>query len=250
MRGFNAPLSAYMEPSLMWTWLPDRLAQALVDWLVQGKFITLFAALFGIGFAIQMDRAAARHAGRRLLRPPDGGPAPHRPRARVRAVVGRHPGQLRDLRLPAPALPQPEPARRSCAGRTSSTGSCWCSSRASTSRRSSASRRRSSPAQNIQEAIDIYSRGTIAQIFALRAASGARSTRFVFFLTRILGIFLFGLYLWRQGYLRQPARTPRLVEARAAHRPAARAGGQPRRASCIDWIFHPNPMQADRSRRS
>ena len=63
MRGFNAPVAAYMEPSLMWTWLPDRLAQALVDWLVQGKFITIFAALFGIGFAIQMDRAAARRQG-------------------------------------------------------------------------------------------------------------------------------------------------------------------------------------------
>jgi len=63
MRGFNAPVSAYIQPSLMWTWLLDRIAQALVDWLVQGKFITIFAALFGIGFAIQMDRAAARHQG-------------------------------------------------------------------------------------------------------------------------------------------------------------------------------------------
>ena len=63
MRGFNGPVAAYMEPSLMWPSLPDRLAQALVDWLVQGKFITIFAALFGIGFAIQMDRAAARGHG-------------------------------------------------------------------------------------------------------------------------------------------------------------------------------------------
>ena len=29
MRGFNAPLPAYIRPSLMWTWLPDRMAQAL-----------------------------------------------------------------------------------------------------------------------------------------------------------------------------------------------------------------------------
>ena len=60
MRGFNAPLAAYMDPRLMWSWLPDRLMQAAVDCFVQGKFITIFAALFGIGFAIQMDRAAAR----------------------------------------------------------------------------------------------------------------------------------------------------------------------------------------------
>jgi uncharacterized membrane protein YeiB len=31
MRGFNAPLAAYMDTRLMWTWLPDRIAQALVD---------------------------------------------------------------------------------------------------------------------------------------------------------------------------------------------------------------------------
>ena len=63
MRGFNAPLAAYSDASLMWTWLPDRLAQAAVDWLVSGKFITIFATLFGIGFAIQMDRATARQQG-------------------------------------------------------------------------------------------------------------------------------------------------------------------------------------------
>ena len=71
----------------------------------------------------------------------------------------------------------------------------------------------------------IYARGTFAQIFALRAAEWREVNSFVFFLTRILGIFLFGLYLWRQGYLRAAGRTPRLVEARAAHRPAARPAG-------------------------
>src|SRR5262245_53359786 len=60
MRGFNAPLAAYMRPELMWTWLPDRITQAVVDWLISGKFITIFAALFGVGFAIQMERAMAR----------------------------------------------------------------------------------------------------------------------------------------------------------------------------------------------
>ena len=64
MRGFNGPLPAYFQPDLMWTWMPDRVAQAFVDWLVQGKFITIFAALFGVGFAIQLERATAR--GRRM----------------------------------------------------------------------------------------------------------------------------------------------------------------------------------------
>ena len=110
MRGFNAPFSAYIEPWLMWTWLPDRLMQSVVDWLVQGKFITIFAALFGIGFAIQMDRAAARMQnvgfyGRRM--------------AGLLGIGLAHSFLLwwgdilvlRHLRVPAAAVPQSEPAR-------------------------------------------------------------------------------------------------------------------------------------------
>ena len=85
------------------------------------------------------------------------------------------------------------------------------------------------PDHKLQETIDIYARGTFAQIFALRAREWWSVNSFVFFLTRILGIFLFGLYLWRQGYLRQPADAPGLVEARAAHRPAPRPRRQPAR---------------------
>ena len=169
MRGFNAPLSAYIQPSLMWTWLPDRLAQSLVDWLVQGKFITLFAALFGIGFAIQMDRAAARQQG-----------------------VGFYARRMAGLLL---------------IGLAHAFGLWWGDILVSyafcgfllLSFRNLSQRAilrwahgfywfmlvlfagfytatlfgiepPSSPAQNIQEAVAIYSRGTIAQIFALRAA--------------------------------------------------------------------------------
>lgn len=51
----------------------DAVAAWLVMTFVQGKFYTLFSMLFGMGFAIQLDRAAARGAGfggvyvRRLL---------------------------------------------------------------------------------------------------------------------------------------------------------------------------------------
>ena len=170
----------------MWTWLPDRLAQALVDWLVSGKFITIFAALFGIGFAIQMDRAAARHHG----------VAFYARRMAVLLVIGlvhafglwwgdilvtyaicgwflllfRNLSQRAILRwahvmywflivlvlgfyvatlFGVPPPPQPE--------------------------------------LKIQEAIDIYARGTFAQIFALRAREWWNVNSFVFFLTRILG---------------------------------------------------------------
>ena len=241
MRGFNAPLSAYIQPSLMWTWLPDRLAQSLVDWLVQGKFITLFAALFGIGFAIQMDRAAARQQG-----------------------VGFYARRMAGLLL---------------IGLAHAFGLWWGDILVSyafcgfllLSFRNLSQRAilrwahgfywfmlvlfagfytatlfgiepPSSPAQNIQEAVAIYSRGTIAQIFALRAAEWREANSFVLFLTRILGIFLFGLYLWRQGYLRQPGE--HLDWWKRAQRiglPLGLAGNLV--VVLIDWTFHPNPLK-------
>ena len=57
MRGFSGPLAAYFDHTLMWTDPRSRAAQAFVDIFIQGKFITLFAFMFGIGFAIQMERA-------------------------------------------------------------------------------------------------------------------------------------------------------------------------------------------------
>lgn len=60
MRGFNSPLDVYMRPSLVWDSAADRLAQFLVDCLVTGKFITIFGILFGFGFAMQAARAAAK----------------------------------------------------------------------------------------------------------------------------------------------------------------------------------------------
>jgi uncharacterized protein len=57
MRGFSGPLAAYFDHRLMWTDATSRVAQGIVDVFIQGKFITLFAFMFGIGFAIQMERA-------------------------------------------------------------------------------------------------------------------------------------------------------------------------------------------------
>jgi uncharacterized protein len=57
MRGFSGPLAAYFNHTVMWTDPASRVAQAFVDLFIQGKFITLFAFMFGVGFAIQMERA-------------------------------------------------------------------------------------------------------------------------------------------------------------------------------------------------
>ncbi len=62
MRAFNLPYEAYMAPWAVFHSVPDRVVQALVDTFISGKFITIFAFLFGVGFAIQMDRAASRGA--------------------------------------------------------------------------------------------------------------------------------------------------------------------------------------------
>jgi uncharacterized protein len=60
MRGFNAPAQVYFNIGRMFNGTADVIAQGFIDIFIQGKFVTLFAFLFGIGFAVQMSRAAAR----------------------------------------------------------------------------------------------------------------------------------------------------------------------------------------------
>jgi uncharacterized protein len=67
MRGFSGPLADYFRHTLMWTDPINRVAQAFVNLVIQGKFITLFAFMFGIGFAIQMERADRRGATSRIF---------------------------------------------------------------------------------------------------------------------------------------------------------------------------------------
>ncbi len=60
MRGFAGPAGAYFDPSIYWGGMPDRIAQAVIDTFIQGKFVTIFACLFGVGFAVQLERGAAK----------------------------------------------------------------------------------------------------------------------------------------------------------------------------------------------
>ena len=61
MRGFAGPLTSYFQTSLIWKSQADMWVQGFIDAFVQGKFITIFAFLFGIGFVIQAGRAEKRH---------------------------------------------------------------------------------------------------------------------------------------------------------------------------------------------
>jgi uncharacterized protein len=65
MRGFFAPLDCYEHVGVLYHSRADILAQGFIDAFIQGKFISIFSFLFGMGFAIQMTRAEAR--GSRFL---------------------------------------------------------------------------------------------------------------------------------------------------------------------------------------
>jgi uncharacterized protein len=60
MRGFVAPLEAYGNIGVLFHSRADVLAQGFIDLFFQGKFISIFSFLFGLGFAIQLSRAETR----------------------------------------------------------------------------------------------------------------------------------------------------------------------------------------------
>jgi len=60
MHGFDSPMAIYRQPGLLWTSPVDRLMAVLLSVFVSGKFLMLFALLFGMGFAVQSERAARK----------------------------------------------------------------------------------------------------------------------------------------------------------------------------------------------
>ena len=68
MRGFNSPMEAYSQPYLLWNSRTDLVVQGLIDFFVTSKFMTLFAMLFGLGFAVQMERGGEQFEGVYLRR--------------------------------------------------------------------------------------------------------------------------------------------------------------------------------------
>jgi len=240
MRGFNAPFEAYFQPRLMWTWMPDRLAQALVDWFVQGKFITIFATLFGVGFAIQMDRAFARGLGasfflRRMLVLLLFGLAHSfllwwgdilvtyavcgmllvlfRRRSQKTILVWAHILYWFLLVLFAGfaiaahfGMPIPE-----------------------------------GPKADLAKTIQIYANGSVQEIFVMRATEWAKANSFfILVLTNVLALHLFGLYIWRQGYLQRPAEF--LDWWRKAQRIGLLVGIVGNGTMVIlDWVLEPDP---------
>ena len=60
MRAFFAPLDAYGFIQVLYPHRADVFAQWFIDAFIQGKFVSIFSFLFGLGFAIQMSRAEAK----------------------------------------------------------------------------------------------------------------------------------------------------------------------------------------------
>jgi uncharacterized protein len=64
---------------------------------------------------------------------------------------------------------------------------------------------------------------------------------FLIFLTRIVGIFLFGVYIWRQGYLRHPSQhLAWWTRAQRVGLPVGIAGNLV--VVALLWTYAPNPM--------
>lgn len=83
MAFFAAPFQVVLLDTPWWPDLPDRVAEAAIRALAEGKFYVLFSLLFGLGMALQMQRAAEH--GRRIV-----GQAPQAETAVGYARVERH----------------------------------------------------------------------------------------------------------------------------------------------------------------
>ncbi len=195
------PATVYFQPDLFWNSPRDMAWQTAIEVLVQGKFITIFAFLFGLGFAVQWERARDAGLARRrslwlfllglahalllwfgdilhtyglaglatipLLRRSENTILRWAVALYWFAVV------LGLLFLAAISLgakiPMPEPPT----------------------------------AAELADHVRIFSSGSVGEIFVRRAKDFAGiGAGFLFAFTRVLGMMLFGAWVWRRGILR------------------------------------------------
>jgi uncharacterized protein len=207
MRGFASPAPVYFRPELWWTGTGDRVVQALVDWLVSGKFVTIFSALFGIGFAILMERAAARGRGAGFYARRMGA-------LLLIGIVHAFGFWWGDILISYAICGFLLMLFRRRAQRTVfwwGQGLYWfmlllfAGFYVAVLAGGGPGGFPEPTREEIEKAIQTYASGSFVEIFRLRFREWAMLNSFVVFLTRILGIFLLGLWIWRQGYLQDVA---------------------------------------------
>ena len=215
MRGFNGPLADYFRHTLMWTDPTSRVAQAFVNVFIQGKFITLFAFMFGIGFAIQMERADRRGATSRMF---------YVRRLAVLLLFGIvhfvfvwWGDILAPYALMGFLLLLFRNRSQKAILRWSAALYAWpiILSALLLVLHSAGVRIPSPPpttAEELQRIIGVYGTGTYAEIVRQNVKEAPfMAFGLIFFYPRILGIFLFGLWVWREGIVRDlPSRTDML----------------------------------------
>lgn len=63
MEFYTTPMAAMNSMTVYWKGWHDQVATGIIDFFFSGKFYVLFSFLFGLGMAIQVDRAAVRGRG-------------------------------------------------------------------------------------------------------------------------------------------------------------------------------------------
>ncbi len=215
MRGFNSPMPVSIDHALMWTGTADRIAQGFIDLLITGKFLTLFAFLFGVGFGIQMDRAAESGASSRFyLR-----------RLAVLLVFGLLHGFLvwwGDILAPYALMGF---ALYLFRNRSQEAIALWAkvlyiwplipmiAGAAFTPSGEPIQGPMRATGAEIARIVQVYSTGTYAQIFQEHLKELSFQTfGLFFFYPRVLGIFLAGLWAWRSGFLSSLGENKPLLE--------------------------------------
>jgi uncharacterized protein len=247
MRGFNGPLAAYFDHSLMWQEPANRVTQILIDLFISGKFITLFSFLFGIGFAVMMDRAQARGLAsqRFYLR-----------RLGVLLLMGILHMYLiwwGDILMPYALMGFLLYLFRRKSQKTILIWSLamyawpWLTGGAfliaSAAGAPVPQPPPATPAE-IQRLIQVYSTGAYAEIFSERLKDNIAGLFFILFYSpRLLGIFLFGLWVYRQGIVRNLAAHRELLK-RCQWWGLAVGLALNGVVVAIAEIWHPDPMGA------
>lgn len=245
MRAFNSPLAAYFDHSLMWQGTADRIAQGLIDVFISMKFITIFSFLFGLGFAVMMERAEARGLIKKGF---------YRRRLAILLVLGLIHAVLfwyGDILAPYALMGFVLYGFRASTSRKILIWACifylWpliVSGLMTTLVLSGipVPPPESATPEKLAAAIRAYSGGTYADIFRERMKENVFMLfGLIFFYPRFLGVFLAGLLVWRKGVFRDLPGSANLLRR---CRNWGLAVGLPLNvvSVALTEIYHPNPL--------